>query len=48
VAADQFKDGKPVLIANDRLAINQAGPHWQLADVIAIKGSDERIRSQRA
>jgi len=31
VATDQIKDGKPILVANDCLAIDQTGSHRQLA-----------------
>jgi hypothetical protein len=32
VAADQLKDGKAVLVANNRLAIDQTGPDRQRLD----------------
>ena len=43
VTADQVKDGKAVLVANDRLAVDQARGNRQLADRLAIKGKrDEK------
>jgi hypothetical protein len=32
VAADQLKDGKPVLVANDSFAVDQARPNRELGD----------------
>jgi hypothetical protein len=38
VAADQIKHGKSVLVANDGLAVDQAGANRELANAIVIKG----------
>src|SRR5437764_7094361 len=42
VAADQFKNRKPVLVANYGLAIDQTGANWQLADRHGDKGKAVR------
>jgi hypothetical protein len=38
MTADQLKDGKPVFVANDRFAIDQARPCWQTRE----SGGNER------
>src|ERR1700720_2420991 len=42
MAADQFKDGNAVLVANDCLAVDQAGSHWQRFDRHLDEGKSMR------
>jgi hypothetical protein len=32
VTSDQFKVSKAILVCDDCLTVDQAGPHWELAD----------------
>jgi len=42
MTADQLKDGKPVLIAHDRLAVDQTGSNRELAHRHCDKGEPMR------